>query len=136
MSLAWRNGAKSKSHEKQVTQKTPPKRIPALGRREPCPQNFRMDLHPKKVQSVIDQKIFYPDWTLRPEWKVVYEGVATKRRWEHVFIHKKTGGEYEDMEITRYRGIWEDMSEAQRQGLSTKYRRFAPDVGSGGGFAW
>jgi hypothetical protein len=34
-----------------------------------------------------DKRIFNPDGTLRPGWRVVIEGVPTKRGWEYVYIH-------------------------------------------------
>ncbi len=133
---AWKNGAKSESHEKPVTQKTPPQRIPAIGCEGPCSQNFKMDLRPGTIQSVIDQKIFYPDWRLRPEWKVAYMGCGSRRPWEHVFIHKKTGGTFVDVEITRYRGTCQDMSDKQRQRALAEHKKYAPYVGADGGFRW
>lgn len=61
-----------------------------------------MDLPPGTVQSDIDQKIFYPDWTMRPGWKVLILGVRTKRGYEHQFTHKKTGGSYLEVDLFQH----------------------------------
>jgi hypothetical protein len=134
MIIAWHRGAKSKNREKRVTQKDPPKKFLAEGVRQKCSQNFQMDLPPGTLQSDIDQKIFNPDWTLRPEWKVVIEGVRTRRGWEHVFIHRKSRGEYDDVDLIRRRGYWKEITEDMRQ--KDLARKTAPCLGSGGGFPW
>lgn len=134
MSIAWSHGAKSKSREKRITQKDFPKKIPALGAIQKCSQNFQMDLSPGTLQSDIDQRVFNPDWALRPGWKVVIEGVRTRRGWEYVFIHRKTGGSYEDVDMKRRREYWAQTTEEERQkALASKS---APFLGSGGGFSW
>jgi hypothetical protein len=93
-----------------------------------------MDLPPGTLQSDIDQRVFNPDWTLRPGWKVVIEGVRTRRGWEYVFIHRKTRGSYEDVDMKRRREYWAQITEEKRQeALASKS---APCLGSGGGFQW
>lgn len=134
INIAWHLGAKSKSREKQVTQRDPPRKIPCVGATQKCSQNFRMVLPPGTLQSDIDQQIFYPDWTLRPGWKVSFVGVSTKRGWEHKFTHKKTGGSFLDVDIIRRRDYWAQMTEDMRQeALASK---LAPNMGDGGGFPW
>ncbi|KAF4207309.1 hypothetical protein CNMCM8927_003583 [Aspergillus lentulus] len=128
--MPWRHGAKSKSREKRVTQKDIPKKIPAVGAIQKCSQNFQMDLPPGTLQSDVDQRIFNPDWTLRPGWRVVIEGVQTSRGWEYVFIHRKTGGSYEDVDMTRRRDYWAQITEEKRQKALAS--RSAPSLGSGG----
>jgi hypothetical protein len=134
MRVAWRHGAKSKSREKRVTQRDPPKKVLAVGAKQKCSQNFQMDLPPGTLQSDIDRKVFNPDWTLRPGWVVSFVGVDTKRGWEHEFTHKKTGGSYLDVDMTRRRDYWAGASEDMRQeALASK---LAPYCGNGGGFLW
>jgi hypothetical protein len=134
--IAWHLRAKSKSRDKQITQKDPPKKVPAEGVTQKCSQNFRMDLPPGTLQSDIDQKIFYPDWTMRPGWKVSILGVRTKRGYEHEFTHKKTGGSYLEVDLFRRRDWWAQITEDARQEELARTSKFAPYYGDGGGFPW
>lgn len=130
--LAWRRGAKMRSREKRITQKDTPKNIPKAGDYQVVSQNFIMDLPPGTLQSDVDQMIFKPDWTLNPQWEVRVVGVKTKRGWEYVFRNKRTGEEYDDVDILRYRHSWACMSEKQRQEALAK--KASPSLGVGGGF--
>jgi hypothetical protein len=134
MSIAWHRGTKSKSREKRVTQNDPPPTRLADGVTSKCSQNFYLVLPPGTLQSDVDQKIFYPDGRLRPQWKAEYIGARTKRGWEILYTHKKTGGNYDDVELFRRRTYWADASEEmRRKNLASKT---APYLGSGGGFKW
>ncbi|KAH2141767.1 hypothetical protein KXV68_007349 [Aspergillus fumigatus] len=132
--MPWHRGAKAKSREKRVTQNDPPTTRLAEGVTQKCSQNFQLVLPPKTLQSDVDQKIFYPDGRLRPQWKAEYIGTRTKRGWEILYTHKKSGGNYDDVELVRRRGYWKELTEDMRQKeLASK---FAPSLGSGGGFRW
>ncbi|GFF99272.1 hypothetical protein IFM53868_10204 [Aspergillus udagawae] len=113
--MPWHHGAKSKGLEKRITQNDTPKKVPARGARQKCSQNFQLELRPGTLQSDIDQKIFNPDGTLRPGWRVAIDGVETRRGWEYVYIHKKTGVLYEDVELLRRRDWWAQITEDMRQ---------------------
>lgn len=67
---------------------------------------FVLDVRPGTEQSDWDQKVFNPDWTLKPDWKVSVQGVKTRRGWEHEFRNKKTGEIYMDVDMLRYRQLW------------------------------
>ncbi|KAF4251476.1 hypothetical protein CNMCM8980_006749 [Aspergillus fumigatiaffinis] len=134
VSMPWHRGAKAKAREKRVTQNDPPTTRLGEGDTQKCSQNFQLVLPPGTLQSDVDQKIFYPDGRLRPQWKAEYIGTRTKRGWEILYTHKKTGGNYDDVELVRRRGYWKDITEDMRQKeLASK---FAPSLGSGGGFRW
>jgi hypothetical protein len=61
-------------------------------------------------------------------------GARTRHGWEILYTHKKTGGSYDDVELIRHRGYWKDITEDIRQKkLASK---FAPSLGSRGGFQW
>ncbi|OGM39193.1 hypothetical protein ABOM_012241 [Aspergillus bombycis] len=113
--MPWRSGAEVKSREKQITQKDVPKNIPQAGTYQKVSQNFKMDLPRGTLQSDVDQMVFNQDWTLNPQWEVWAVGVKTKRGWEYVFKHKRTGQEYDDVDMIRYRDSWVYMSAKQRQ---------------------
>ncbi|GFF96222.1 hypothetical protein IFM47457_10766 [Aspergillus lentulus] len=132
--MPWRRGAKYESRGKRITQNDPPERIPARGATQKCSQNFQLVLRPKEKPSDIDQKIFKPDGTLRPGWRVEIERVPTKRGWEYVYVHLKTGGSYADVDLIRRRGDWREFNEEMKQkALASK---FTPCYGGGGGFPW
>ncbi|KAE8386933.1 hypothetical protein BDV23DRAFT_196085 [Aspergillus alliaceus] len=124
-------GAEVKSREKQITQNDAPKNIPRAGVYQKVSQNFKMDLPRRTLQSDVDQMVFNPDWTLNPQWEVWAVGVGTKRGWEYIFKHKRTGQEYTDVDMIRYRGSWADMSAKQRQ--ERLARGTSPYLGGQGG---
>jgi hypothetical protein len=111
--------------------------MPAEGARQECSQNFRMDLPHGTLQSDIDQKIFYPDWRLRPEWEVSILGVRTnKRGYIYEFTHKKTGGLYSSVNLDWRRDWWEHIGEDMRREERARTSKFAPSWGGRGGFPW